>query len=151
MRKEIEPKIIQQMAWLVHVDSQTYKPRARGVPPPLAVSGDTPQITPEDLHGRERLEHEELLSRLWAEVYGLRAEIFAVERHRRFGHEEGADRLLDLARQRRDARVAALGGLIEDYVERYGERIRHGDAEFDARRLLRLAGWMNSEGWRAGS
>ncbi len=109
------------------------------------MSGDTPQITPEDLHGRERLLHEELLSRLWAEVYGLRAEILAVERHRRFNQEEGADRLLAAARARRDVRVAGLNQLIEDYVERYGERIRHGEANFDARRLVRLAGWVGHE------
>jgi hypothetical protein len=141
VRKDIEPKIIRQLAWLIHVDSQTYTPRSRGVPPPIAVSGDTPQIAPEDLQSRERLEHEEALSRLWALVYALRAEILSVDRHKRFPTEEGAEELQDLARQRRDQLVASLGKSIDDYVERWGERIAHGEAEFDVRRLVRLAGW----------
>ncbi|TFV62040.1 hypothetical protein E4P41_08550 [Geodermatophilus sp. DF01-2] len=141
VRQDIQKKIVQQVAWLVHVDSQTYTPRGRGVPPPLAVSGDTPQIAPEDLQTRERLEHEVALSHLWALVYALRAEILTVERHTRFQDEEGAEQRLDVARQRRDRLVASLGQSIEDYVERWGERITHGEAEFDARRLVRLAGW----------
>lgn len=145
VRKEIEPKIIHQVAWLIHVDTQTYTPRSRGVPPPIAVSGDTPQIAPEDLQSRERLEHEEALSRLWALVYALRAEILGIERHKRFPAEEGSERLLNDARQRRDRLVASLGQSIDDYVERWGERIAHGEAEFDARRLIRLAGWRGKE------
>jgi len=38
-----------------------------------------------------------------------------------------------------------MGQSIDDYVERWGERIAHGDAEFDTRRLLRLGGWSGSE------
>jgi hypothetical protein len=41
--------------------------------------------------------------------------------------------------------VASLGQSIDDYVERWGERIAHGEAEFDARRLIRLAGWRGKE------
>ncbi len=141
VRQDVQKKIVQQVAWMIHVDSQTYTPRARGVPPPLAVSGDTPQIAPEDLQSRERLEHEEALSRLWALVYALRAELLEVERHRRYPAPEGAAELLDAARQRRDRLVASLGQSIEDYVERWGERIAHGEAEFEARSLTRLAGW----------
>lgn len=145
VRKEVEPKIVKQVAWLIHLDSQTYTPRARGVPPPLAVSGDTPQIEPEDLQTGERLEHEEALSRLWALVYALRAELLNVERRKRFPSEEGAERLLEGSRQRRDRLVASLGQSIEDYVEHWGERIAHGEAEFDVRRLVRLAGWTGHD------
>jgi hypothetical protein len=141
VRKEVELKIVRQVAWLIHLDSQTYTPRSRGVPPPIAVSGDTPQIAPEDLQSRERLEHEEALSRLWALVYALRAEILSVDRLKRFPPDEGAEESLDVSRQRRDRLVASLGQSIDDYVERWGERIVHGEAEFDVRRLVRLAGW----------
>lgn len=32
-RKRIEPKIVRQLAWQLHQDTQTYVPRARDVPP----------------------------------------------------------------------------------------------------------------------
>lgn len=34
-RKRVEPKIVKQLAWQLHQDTQTYVPRARDVPPPL--------------------------------------------------------------------------------------------------------------------
>jgi hypothetical protein len=48
-----------------------------------------------------------------------------------------------LAITARDSEVRAVKILIEKYIERYGERIAHGDGEFSARALLRLAGWGN--------
>lgn len=41
---------------------------------------DTPVITKGDVSSKEKSEHEELLSRLWAHVYGLRGEILRVGR-----------------------------------------------------------------------
>jgi hypothetical protein len=37
--------------------------------------------------------------------------------------------------------VARLLTRIHDYLERYGDRILHGDAEFRVEGLIRLAGW----------
>lgn len=146
VRKEIEPRLIRQMAWLIHMDSQTYTPRGVGLPPPIAISGDTPQITPKDLQTKDRLDHEAALSRLWALVYALRAEVLDVERHRRWPDEEGAAARIEISRERRDELDASLKSAILEYAERWGSRIRHGDAEFDVARLRRLAlGKANSD------
>lgn len=138
VRKAIQSKVVEQIAWMIHLDSQTYTPRGRGVPPPIAVSGDTPQIAAEDLQTEERLEHEVALSQLWALVYALRAEVLYVECFQRYPPAEGAPELLAQAQARRDALDTELGDWIETYVERWGERIGHGEPGFDAR-LKRLA------------
>lgn len=64
-----------------------------------------------------------------------------MERHKTFPAEEGAEHLLNGSRQRRYRWVASLGQTIDDYIERWGERIAQGEAQFDARQLIRLAGW----------
>lgn len=140
VRKEVEPRIVQQVAWLLHLDSQTYTPRSRGLPPPIAISGDTPAITAEDLQTKERLDHEVALSRLWALVYALRAEVLEVERYRRWNEAEGAERQLKVARERRDRLDESLKESILRYAERWGQRAEHGEAAFDVDRLRRLAG-----------
>lgn len=87
-RKRIEPKIIRQLAWQLHQDSQNYIPRSRDVPPQLEPSGDTPTITKGDISSKDKSEHEELLSRIWAHVYALRAEILRVERLKAWPYAE---------------------------------------------------------------
>ena len=106
-----------------------------------ATSTSTSDPTDGRRRRRRRLEHEEAISHLWALVYALRAELLTVERLKRFPPEEAPDELLQVARERRDRLVATMGRSIEEYVERSGERIAHGGAHFDARRLMRLAGW----------
>jgi hypothetical protein len=86
-RKHIEKKILGSLAWLLHQDSQNYIPRSRAVPPPLEASGDTPIITQGDISSKDAAEHQELLSRLWAHVYALRAEILRVERLKVWPHD----------------------------------------------------------------
>jgi len=145
LRKHIEPKIIQRVAWLLHRDSQNYIPRERATPPPLAVSGDTPVVAFGDITDKDRNEHEEALSRLWAHVYALRAEILKTERLKQWPYDptEAAtsERVLQEALTARDTEVRTIQILIEQYIEKYGESIAHGDGEFSARALLRLAGW----------
>ncbi len=85
-RKHVERKILTMLAWQLHQDSQNYIPRSRATPPPLESSGDTPVITQGDISSKEAAEHEELLSRLWAHVYALRAEILRVERLKVWPH-----------------------------------------------------------------
>ena len=146
-RKRIEPTIIEQVAWQLHRDSQNYIPRGRAVPPPLESSGDTPVIRVGDVASAEAAQHEELLSRLWAHVYALRAEILRVERLKSWPHDETepstSDRVLGEAMTARDYEVEAVKQLIRTYVDQYGQRVTHGGAEFDAEALLRLAGWEN--------
>ncbi len=146
-RKRIEPTIIEQVAWQLHRDSQNYIPRGRAVPPPLESNGDTPVIRVGDVASIETAEHEELLSRLWAHVYALRAEILRSERLKNWPHDptepDTSARILSEAIAARDCEVDAVRHLIRTYTDRYGQRINHGDAEFNADGLLRLAGWQD--------
>ncbi len=146
-RKRIEPDIITKIAWELHRDSQNYIPRGRAVPPPLESSGDTPIIREGDVANVEAAEHEELLSRLWAHVYALRAEILRVERLKTWPYDptepETSQRILTETIAARDYEVDVVKRLIRTYIDRYGQRINHGDAEFDAAGLLRLAGWQD--------
>lgn len=145
VRKRIEPEIIAEVAWQLHRDSQNYIPRSRATPPPLESSGDTPTIRVGDVASVDASEHEELLSRLWAHVYALRAEIIRVERLKTWPYDptepETSQRVLAEAIDARDYEVSAVKRLILTYTDRYGQRITHGDAEFNADALLRLAGW----------
>lgn len=144
-RKRIEPGIVTEVAWQLHRDSQNYVPRGRAVPPPLEASGDTPSIRIGDVSSKDAAEHEELLSRLWAHVYALRAEILRVERLKTWPHDPTepttSERILAEAMAARDYEVDAVKRAIRAYVDNYGQRIQHGDAEFNAEALLRIAGW----------
>lgn len=144
-RKHIEPKIIQRVAWLLHRDSQNYISRERDTPPPLAVSGDTPVVAFGDITDKDRNEHEEALSRLWAHVYALRAEILKTERLKQWPYDPSepgtSERILQETITARDNEIRVIQILIEQYIGKYGESIAHGDGEFSARALLRLAGW----------
>ena len=144
-RKHVERKILTMLAWQLHQDSQNYIPRSRATPPPLESSGDTPVITQGDISSKEAAEHEELLSRLWAHVYALRAEILRVERLKVWPHDPTepatSAQVLEQAIASRDMQVNEVKILVQRYVDKYGQRIAHGDAAFNAEGLLRLAGW----------
>lgn len=146
-RKRIEPEIVTAVAWQLNRDSQNYIPRDRATPPLLEASGDTPIIRIGDVSSKDAAEHEELLSRLWAHVYALRAEILRVERLRHWPYDptDGAlsEQKLARATDRRSKEVENVKILVRSYIDRYGQRIAHGDAEFNAESLLRLAGWAN--------
>lgn len=148
-RKHIEPKILKQLAWQLHQDSQNYIPRERDTPPPLEISGDTPSISFGDVSAKDKSEREEALSRLWAHVYALRAEILRVERLKQWPYDETepelTDRVMREAVDARDHGVKAVQTEVERYIQRYGESIAHGDGEFSARALLRLAGWATPQ------
>jgi hypothetical protein len=149
-RKRIEPKILDQIAWMLHQDAQNYMPREREMPglgtaPPLEASGDTPTISVGDISSKEQSEHQEALSRLWAHVYNLRANILKVERLKVWPYDETepdtSEQHFDKAVLQRNAEVRTVKILVEQYVQKYGETIEHGEGEFSARALLRLSGW----------
>ena len=144
-RKHIEPKIVRLLAWQIHQDSQNYIPRSRTLPPPLESNGDTPVITLGDISSKEAAEHQEALSRLWAHVYALRANILRVERLKVWPYDptesSTSEQVLADAIVARDYEIASVKVLIQGYIDNYGQYIAHGDAEFNAEALLRLAGW----------
>jgi hypothetical protein len=126
-RKNIEPRLIRDLAWFLYEDSQNYTPRhstRRRRPRSQA----TPALTPADIN-----EQEELVSRIWALVYELRAELIRTARLQAADHvktsgvDDGQGTSLWL--------VARLFTRIDDYLEQYGERILHGDTEFRAEGL----------------
>lgn len=146
-RKRIEPRIVRQLAWQLHQDSQNYVPRGKETPPPVEISGDTPYVSVGDVSAKDVSEHEEALSRLWAHVYSLRAEILRVERLKVWPYDETepdtSAHVLKEAMEARDREVATVKRLIEGYMGSYGESIQHGEGEFSTRGLLRLAGWAD--------
>lgn len=134
-RVRIVPKIVAQLAWQLYQDSLQYVPRGKN--PPAEASGDTPVISEEDIANPERAQHEILLSRIWSEVYGLRAELIEREAHR--GAAE--DARFKEAAEAAELHLGTLLNYLDDYLTRYGDKILHGEAEFKAEALIRLAGW----------
>ena len=135
-RKNIEPRLVRDLAWFLYEDSQNYTPRTRHAPPETEISGDTPSLTPADVNDQE-----ELVSRIWALVYELRAELIRTARLEALEDADtsGVDDALGASLWL----VARLLSRIHDYLERYGDRILHGDAEFRVEGLIRLAGWRH--------
>ena len=133
-RKHIEPRLVRDLAWSLHDDNQTYTPRTKHAPAPTEISGDTPSLSPADVN-----EQEELVSRIWALVYELRADLI---RKAILETQTPPDATaIEAAEGTCLWTVAHLLTRIHDYLDHYGERILHGDAEFRAEGLIRLAGW----------
>lgn len=77
------------------------------------------------------------LSTKVSEVYGLRAELIERESHR----GEADDVRFKEADEAAELHLGTLLNYLDDYLTRYGDRILHGEAEFKAEALIRLAGW----------
>jgi hypothetical protein len=84
----------------------------------------------------EAVEHEEQLSRLWAAVYALRAELLACERWASM--DPGSGEHVDAA-ETALWRAGQLHVAIRAYRRAYGNRLLHGDIAPD--RLVGMAGW----------
>jgi hypothetical protein len=136
-RKRIEPVILRDVAWQLHRDSLQYisRPRDGAL---FDASGSTPVITAEHITHPDTAEREILLSRIWSDVYGLRAELIAREAtcgdpEKERQHQETATGALWY--------LARLLSKLSAYSEEYGKAILHGTAEYNAEALIRLAGW----------
>ena len=132
-RDAIEPKLLEAVAEVVHRDLLRYRSRIKRSVASLEPTGDTPRLAPEDVTVEE-----ELISRIWEHVYGMRAEIIA---HVRLSREPGYDGQAEDHRQAAMRRRDALRELLPEYVRLYGEMIRHGEAEFAVEALERLMSW----------
>ena len=75
LRKRIEPQLLELLAEALYDDLLRYKRRVRRAPTAEEPTGDTPMLTEEHLTHQE-----ELISRIWQHVYGLRAELIASAR-----------------------------------------------------------------------
>jgi len=83
---------------------------------------------------------EELVSRIWQHVYGLRAELIATLR---LSTSEGFEAQAEDHRQAGLREQKGLRKLVTEYTETFGEKlIRHGETEFAVEALARLANWQ---------
>jgi hypothetical protein len=132
-RKRIEGPLVAEFSAVVWQDNLRYTPRTKHAPPIIEASGDTPALGPADYN-----EQEELVSRIWSEVYGLRAEIIAGGRIKK---DQALHEQLPEAKAKILWRTARLLTYIEEYLQRYGDRIIQGETEWQIEGLIRLAGW----------
>lgn len=134
-RKHIEPRILADLAAALAADSDRMT-TTRATPPRLIPVLHPRAGLPQDMWAWEAVEHEEHISRLWAAVYALRAELLACERVASF------DPLNAELRDAADAALWRLGQLhvaIRTYRLAYGNRLLHGDVAPET--LIGLAGW----------
>jgi len=133
-RKNIEPKLLVELAVTIHRDLLRYKSRAKRAPESLEPTGDTPSLN--ETHFTHQ---EELVSRIWEKVYALRAEHIAVGRRERAANAETM--ALEIAEHQEGAidEERALRVLIDEYMTTYGKGlIRHGEVEFSVEALTHL-------------
>lgn len=144
-RKRIEPKIVREVARQLHSDSQNYVPRTTPTPEPVEISGDTPYVAAGDVASHDKAMREEALSRLWARVYILRAEILRVERLKAWPFDTTEPQLsqqkLDEALQARALAQNDVRRAIRAFIDDYGTTIASGAAEFDVEGLEKLMSW----------
>ncbi len=133
-RSRVELDLLTAVAVAIHDDLLRYQSRVKrpvGSPEPR---GDTHRLGPEHF-----THEEELVSRIWQHVYGLRAELIVCGR---LSEQQGSAAQAEDHRQAALREQVALRAIIREYVETYGEQhIRHGEAEYAVAGLERLAGW----------
>lgn len=137
VRKRIEPRICEQLATQLYTDSLQYVQR-RDDGQPFAASGDSPTISEDDIADIRDAEREALISRIWSDVFGLRADLILRE-----GLRADPERRAEFEEAARGAlwHLARLLTNLEQFVGRYGSEILTGSASFNAEGLIRLAGW----------
>lgn len=133
-RDQIEDEMVEAVAVALYDDTLKYRSRVQRAVESLEATGDTPTLGPEHL-----THEEELISRIWQHVYGLRAELIA------FSRLDGEVETRSIAEEHRQAAMMMeeeLRPLLKEYTESYGALlIRHGDAEFSEESLKRIASW----------
>lgn len=133
-RTRVEPEMLRALAEVMQRDLLRYRSRVKRAVETLQPTGDTPSLNAEHLTAEE-----ELVSRIWQHVYGLRAELIA---HVRLRGQPGYEGQAEDHRQAALRQEGALRGLIQEYVSTYGKQlIQHGEAEYAVEGLERLAEW----------
>lgn len=133
-RTRIEKNLLQAVAIALHDDLVRYQGQVKRAVESLEPTGDTPRLGPEHITAEE-----ELISRIWQHVYGLRAELIATTR---LSEEQGYEAQAEDHRQAAARQQTELQGLLKEYTETYGQRlIRHGETEYGVEAVERLVGW----------
>lgn len=145
-RKRIEPKIVRELARQLHSDSQNYVPRTTPTAEPVEISGDTPYIAVDDVASYDKAKREEALSRLWANVYVLRAEILRVERLKNWPYDPTepslSQKMLENALESREEATISVRQSVRSFIDEYGHTIKSGAAEFDVTGIENILNWQ---------
>lgn len=133
-REAVETELLNAVAVALQEDLLRYRTRARRSAESLEPTGDTPRLGPEHL-----THEEELTSRIWQHVYGLRAELIA---YLRLNAAEGFKEQGEDHRQAALAEETQLRALIREWKQTYADQfVRQGEAEFAADAIRRLVAW----------
>jgi hypothetical protein len=134
VRQRKEAELLEAVAVALNEDLLRYRSRVKRAVESEEPTGDTPRLGPEHL-----THEEELVSRIWQHVYGLRAELIALAR---LSEQEGFERQVEDHRQAARREEEALRSLLNEYANTYGQQlIRHGEVEFPVAAMERLVGW----------
>jgi hypothetical protein len=133
-RKRLEPQVLAEVVHALKRDAAAQsRPWAR--PPPVRPSKQHRRL-PRDVFAWEAAEHEEALTRLWARVYALRADLLAVERQVSMGDAGEATAAADAALWR----YGQLQAEARRYRAAYGGTLLP-DGDATPHDLTQLAGW----------
>jgi hypothetical protein len=133
-RSRIEGDVLFAVATALHEDLLRYRSRVKRATESLEPTGDTPMLGPEHFTAEE-----ELVSRIWQHVYGLRAELIAFGRLS--DDHEYASQAEDHRQAANDMQVQ-LRRLLTEYTSTYGKALlSHGTTELSRAAVERLAGW----------
>lgn len=133
-RKRVEPQVLDLIAHALERDAAAQS-KSWASPPPVR-PGRRRRDLPRDVFAWEAAEHEEALTRLWACVYALRAELLAVERQASMGDRGEATAASDAALWR----YGQLQAQARRYRAAYGGALLP-DGEAAPHQLAALAGW----------
>ncbi|MFW5415929.1 hypothetical protein J0910_04810 [Nocardiopsis sp. CNT-189] len=136
-RKRVEPKLVERLAWMLWQDSEQFRAMPAAAPRLTRASKDMPSL-PADVFAWELAEHETQLSRVWASIYALRAELLTLGRMAAMG----AGRQ-EIIRQSVTAawRYGVLRADVGDYFDAYPSGGFGALADASADDLVALAGW----------
>jgi hypothetical protein len=143
VRKHIEPKILEELAYAFHQENLRYTPASDSARPPIAAHEDTPILTDESF-----TEEEELLCTVWSAVYGYRAEVIAIQRRLIEARDQEREPDPDLQEHIDTGtwQLARLLTFVSEYLDRHGDTILHGETPFSVDGLVALAGWHGGLG-----
>lgn len=135
VRKETEKELIFALAAVIYDDLLRYRNRVKRKIAAEELTGDAPRLGPEHLTHQE-----ELTSRIWQHVYGLRAELIA---YARLTEAEGYETQTEDHRQAALREETYLKEAIQEYLATYKDQlIALGEAEYTAEAVERLSRWQ---------
>ncbi|MBB2912989.1 hypothetical protein FHS43_004284 [Streptosporangium becharense] len=137
-RKRVEPRLCRLLADMLAADSEEVT-AVHVAPPMLTAASRGPLHLPADVFAWEAVEHERMLSTLWAAIYALRAELLDLARLISMDAPASDRRRAAETTMWRYAQVLAAA---DDYRTAYGDALLHAETTLTPRGMARLAGWI---------